>query len=626
MAEDLTYTVVLKEAGDKTFVMPAGFDANVEIHCWGAGGGGTIGASGGGGGYASTVTQISAGAVVRLQIGQPGTNGDRRTGGIGGTHPSYTRYRGGSAGTVYDEDWDTGGGGGGGGASAVVIDNSPVCVGAGGGGAGGPGDDSPAGNPGNPGGVYPGVATDIYPVTLSSTWCQFMNDYAVWGPFSPFTTIINFPVTGTYTFAFAVDNYGNVQVDGVQVVSSSSFTSVTYGNVTVNSGNRTVRVFATNTGGPAGVAVRILKPDLTELTNSRNYTVTGGLTATSDGGVSVNAWTSGGGGGGGYYGGQAGTSYGDDAGNAPGGNGGQNYGNITIAGSGILPGGLTSIYYPTTPPNIGRAGSPGYIVMVFTRKSGLQIKNPNGSGNWVTVNNSYTKVPTFTYTVYQTVPPTTINLTSSSGIFTVPPGVTSLTLTMIGGGGSGTGNYGSGQGWPSPGGGSAAYFNNVTVSVTPGVSIAYSVGGPGGNTSFGSLIAGAGGNAPFRDQPTACQGGLGGIATGAGGVNGTNGNNGICGGGNGYGANSPYGVGGVGVSSGNGGNASGYGAGGGGGGNNSGGGSGSPGLITLSYSSAPVAVLVTTGGWKEVQQIYTKVNGAWKSISQKNDIILYNYE
>jgi hypothetical protein len=641
MAIDLTYTLILKEAGDKTFTMPSGFESNVEIHCWGGGGGGSLGVSGGGGGYASTVAQIPAESTVRLQIGQPGANGGRGNNppSPGGTHPSYIRYRGGSAGSSRDEDADMGSGGGGGGASAVVVDNSPVCVGAGGGGAGGPGDDSGSGTPGNPGGVFPGQPTNIYPVTLNYAWCPFMNDYAVWGPFSPFTTTINFPTTGIYTFAFAVDNFGNVQVDGVQVVSSSSFTSVTYGNVTVNSGNRTVRVFATNTGGPAGVAVRILKPDSSELTNSRNYTVNGGLTATSDGGNSVDAWASGGGGGGGYYGGLAGTSYGDDSGNAPGGNGGQNYGNITIAGSGALPGGLTTTYYPTTPTNIGRAGYPGYIIMIFTRKPGLQIKNADGSGDWVTVNNSYTKVPTFTYTVWATIPPTTINLTSSSGIFTVPPGVYSLTLTMIGGGGNGNANT---DYHPGPGGGSAAYFSNVVVSVTPGQAISYSVGAAGASNSinpyqsdgtastFGALSAGGGRGGHWRGTntpyPSNEAAGEGGVATGAGGVNGTAGNNGNRYGGNGFGASSPYGIGGAGTSSGAGGRASGYGAGGGGGGNNSGQGSGSPGLITLSYSSAPVAVLVTTGGWKEVQQLYTKVNGAWKSISQKNDIILYNYK
>jgi hypothetical protein len=639
MAVDLTYILTLSAAGDKTFVMPAGFEANVEIHCWGAGGGGfgtvsesryqrtvyyrsllatgysgsgetfgvttttqTItvppgvippassspvagatsygpwtlvsggssgsGAKGGGGGYASTVAQIPAGSTVRLQVGQPGTNGGRQTGGVGGTHPTYTRYRGGSAGSAYDEDWDTGAGGGGGGASAVVVDNSPVCVGAGGGGAGGPGDDSPIGSQGNPGGVYPGQATNIYPVTLSYAWCQFMNDYAVWGPFGPYTTTVNFPSTGIYTFAFAVDNFGNVQVDGVQVVSSSSFTSVTYANVSVSSGNRTITVYATNTGGPAGVAVRILKPDLSELDNSRNYTVGTGLTNSNDGGTSVNAWTSGGGGGGGYYGGQAGTSYGDDSGNAPGGNGGQNYGNITIAGSGATGAGKSTPYYPrtlvrvssqiaryqkfvssrfqlqdggaawpvgtaldefleltngippgTTPgkvysadypsglpvyfigpqPNptaierssswfywkpiterdstpvayIGDAGYPGYIVMVFTRSPGLQIKNPNGSGNWVTVQSSYVRTEAPRPSI---AADNRVFSTIGTSSYTIPREVRSLTLTYL----------------------TSTGFQSQLISVVPGQTLPVTVGDFGQNSSFGDFTIPAYNKQVFR--------------------------------------------------------------------------------------------------------------------------------
>lgn len=465
MAVDLTYLLTLKDAGDKTFVMPTGFDSNVEIHCWGAGGGGSYNVLGGGGGYATTVAQIPAGSVVRLQIGQPGANGGRGNNppSPGGTHPSYTRYRGGSAGSSYDEDADMGSGGGGGGASAVVVDDSPVCVGAGGGGAGGPGDDSGSGNPGNPGGVFPGQPTNIYPVTLSYSWCQFMNDYAVWGPFGPYTTTINFPVTGTYTFAFAVDNYGNVQVDGSEVIGltgtvGSHFTQVHYANVAVSSGNHTITVYATNTGGPAGVAVRILKPDLSELTNSRDYTVSTGLTNSNDGGNSPNAWASGGGGGGGYFGGQAGTSYGDDSGNAPGGNGGQNYGNIIIAGSGSSPGGLTTTYYPTTPTKIGYAGYPGYIVMKFTRKPGIQIKNPDGSGNWVTVNSTYVKING----------PTAASKTFSAAgdsLFKVPDGVSVVNLTYL----------------------TASGLATAIVPVIPGGTIPVTVGAAGQSSRFGDF-------------------------------------------------------------------------------------------------------------------------------------------
>ena len=465
MAIDLTYILTLKDAGDKTFVMPSGFDSNVTIYCWGAGGGGTIGASGGGAGYASTLAQIPAGSVVRLQVGQPGTNGDRRTGGIGGTHPSYTRYRGGSAGSAYDEDWDTGAGGGGGGASAVVVDNSPVCVGAGGGGAGGLGDDSGGGTQGTPGGVYPGSTTNIYPVTLSYAWNGFMNSYAVWGAGQDYTRTINFPVTGTYTFNYAVDNYGQLFLDGSAIITlsgtvTSHFTSTTTYTATVSAGNHTVRVTGVNTGGPAGVAAQILKPDSSELWNTRALTVSGGLTATSDGGTSPNAWTSGGGGGGGYYGGEPGTSYGDDAGNAPGGNGGQNYGAIIESGSGTLPGGTTSIYYPTTPANIGRAGYPGYIVMKFTRKPGLRIKSPDGSGNWVDIINSYVRTDDPRPGI---VADSKIFTTAGTTSYTIPKEVKSLTITYL----------------------TAAGLVSDIIPVTAGRTLPVTVGDFGQTSSFG---------------------------------------------------------------------------------------------------------------------------------------------
>ena len=447
--------------------MPTGFEENVEIHCWGAGGGGSLRVSGGGGGYATTNAPIPAGSVVRLQVGQPGANGGRGNNppSPGGTHPSYTRYRGGSAGSSRDEDGDTGSGGGGGGASAVIVDNSPVCVGAGGGGAGGPGDDSGSGTPGNPGGVYPGSSTNVYPVTLSYAWNSFMNSYAVWGNGQDYTVTINFPVTGTYTFNYAVDNYGQVFLDGSAIITlsgtvTSHFTTTTTYTATVSAGNHTVRVTGVNTGGPAGVAAQILKPDSSELWNTRALTVSGGLTATSDGGTSPNAWTSGGGGGGGYYGGEAGASYGDDAGNAPAGRGGQNYGAIIEAGSGTLPGGRTSIYYPTTPANIGSAGYPGYIVMKFTRKPGLRIKSPDGSGNWVTVQNSYVRTDDPRPSI---VADSKIFTTAGTTSYTIPKEVKSLTITYL----------------------TAAGLVSDIIPVTSGRTLPVTVGDFGQTSSFG---------------------------------------------------------------------------------------------------------------------------------------------
>ena len=185
---------------------------------------------------------------------------------------------------------------------------------------------------------------------------------------------------------------------------------------------------------------------------------------------------------------------------------------------------------------------------------------------------------------------------SGSGTFTVPPSVYSVTLTMIGGGGNGNAN---GDSAPSSGGGSAAYFSNVVINVTPAQTISYSVGVAGASNSinpaqydgtdstFGTLIAGGGRGGHWRSRntpyPSDERGGEGGTATGTGGVNGTKGTDSAAYGGNGYGASSPYGSGGTSASSGNGGAASGYGAGGGGGGNNSGGGSGSNGFITITW-------------------------------------------
>jgi hypothetical protein len=348
------------------------------------------------------------------------------------------------------------------------------------------------------------------------------------------------------------------------------------------------------------------------------------LTSTTQrGGASSDAYSVGGGGGAGYpLGGAGGLSVGDDAGTSTGGYGGQNYANALVtsstltAGSGITPGGATNALYPKA--NRGYAGYDGAVIVIFTKSFRAWIKDTT----WKEATNAWFKIPSSSTTLYRTIPPTTTTFTNpGAGTFVVPPGVTSVTLTMIGGGGSGNGNYTTPQGWPSPGGGSAAYFSSVSVPVTPGASIPYSVGGRGGNTSFGSLIAGAGGNAPDRSAPTACQGGDGGIAIGTGGINGTKGGNGVCGGGDGRGANSPYGTGGVGRSSGTGGSASGFGAGGGGGGNNSSGGSGSPGFITLSYSSEPIAEIVETGGWKKIAQAWIKEDNQWKSIQSETSLV-----
>jgi hypothetical protein len=139
---DLTYTVILNNVGIRAFTIPPGYWPDVEIHCWGAGGGtGWGGAPGGGGGYAKTTINVSEGDEISLQIGQPGKSAPSAgTGGEGGIDPTYRRFRGGNGGTRGGWCGNVNGpfpSGGGGGASWVALNGTFVCVAAGGGGGGG---------------------------------------------------------------------------------------------------------------------------------------------------------------------------------------------------------------------------------------------------------------------------------------------------------------------------------------------------------------------------------------------------------------------------------------------------------------------------------------------------------
>ena len=157
MASEYIYTLPILDTGAKSFTMPKGFEEEVEIHCWGAGGGlgrGGQATPGGGGGYAMTTATISEGDVVTLSVGQPGTNGRYPLGGSGGLSFIGRRYGGGNSAEAWDEDADSGAGGGGGGASVVLVNDSVVCAGAGGGGASGYGEDNSGRQAGKPGGSW----------------------------------------------------------------------------------------------------------------------------------------------------------------------------------------------------------------------------------------------------------------------------------------------------------------------------------------------------------------------------------------------------------------------------------------------------------------------------------------
>lgn len=706
MANTTTYTLILNQAKAREFIMPDGYWPDVEIHCWGAGGGaGWGGSTGGGGGYAKVVTNVNAGDRIRLQIGQPGKSAtSQEAGGAGGSDGTDTRFKGGNGGgkiadtqskvlTYYDGSIGQLGlvgqprtitvagtgaypSGGGGGASWVSINDSVVCVGAGGGGGGGAGGTSatqcyhtgnygynslggyvlPGGitvlgnylginnqylsdtwcnnggfgyvgygiggilNPiyselprvtgtkynGNPGGVYPGVASTVYAVS-NGAWSSFLNTYGVWGGGQDYSVAINFPVSGTYTFKYSVDNYGSISLDGSPVITrtgENNFQTFYTQTVSVTSGVHTVRLVGVNISGPAGVGAQILNPDTSELWNSRSLLVTSGLTSNSQGGNAVY----GGGGGGGYLGGRPGTA---SSLSVTGGNGGLNYGSTTDPGTGTFPGGRSG-YYPGN--KVGEAGYPGYIVIVLRKKLNAFIKNPDSSGDWVGIESSYVKVPTQTVYATRVLPPETIKFESKGvSTWTVPVGVTSISVIANGGaGGGGGGDAGKNYNGNGVGGG-GANRKTQTIAVTPGQKLTITVGAGGAGGPVGgdgidgtpSSITGTG--VSFTTGAGTHGGGYyTGRETGIGADGANNGNNALFGGAGGTSTNGGA-------------------NGGAGGGFKRAGGIGGGGKVYITYQPLPEQITVTTGGWKQIQQAFIKVNGEWKPILTDSEIVLYTY-
>jgi hypothetical protein len=152
---------------------------------------------------------------------------------------------------------------------------------------------------------------------------------------------------------------------------------------------------------------------------------------------------------------------------------------------------------------------------------------------------------------------------TTSGTFTVPTGIYSLTVTLIGGGGGGGAGFGGGGGGGAggQGGGSGGYYQAQSISVVPGqvIPVTVGTGGAGRGVNAGAGFAGTsssvgsytatGGNGgsgwleAIHNTDTSGNG-AGGTPSGAAGVGGT----GIAFGGTGHGGNggsTPLGVGGT---------------------------------------------------------------------------------
>ena len=490
----LQYVYTIPTAELVSFTMPQGFQSNVQVYLWGAGGGGAPGA---GGGFASSSVIINAGDFVQVDVGGAGTDGSQSTPGIGGASNLPSQFSGGNGGSGGgDEDGEGGCGGGGGAATAVIVNGIPLAVAAGGGGGGGYGDDGSAGYGGLPGGVQ-AQPIGWYPVSDGGAWCSFLNTYGIWTggggdvTTNTYQTIINFPTTSGYTFYLSTDNYGTLSVDGNIIVTSSSYTSVASATTYISAGTHTVTLSITNTGGPAGIGAQILNPDTTELWNSRSPVNFPSLNITSLGSNGGYGCGGGGGGGGGIRGGLGGPGSPDDSTGGYGGSGGLNLGQITIPGSGIQNGGIGQLYVPSN--NVGWAGYPGYAVLVFTRKFSGYIKESGtwdqiqqafikSNGVWAPVTQAFIKNNgTWTPIVRQGVIAPALTFTDQvTHTVTVPTGVSLMNVYMAGGGGGGGGND-SHAGYP----GFAGSIITGNIAVNPGDIVTVSVGSGGGGGGSG---------------------------------------------------------------------------------------------------------------------------------------------
>lgn len=118
-----------------------------------------------------------------------------------------------------------------------------------------------------------------------------------------------------------------------------------------------------------------------------------------------------------------------------------------------------------------------------------------------------------------------LQIFTASGNFTVPPGVTELLITLVGGGGGGGGGYGNHDSITGSGGGSGGEAGRVVrarLAVTPGAvhTVTIGAGGTAGTAGQGNVggddggTGGTGGTTSFSGLPFGAPGGLGGVGGG----------------------------------------------------------------------------------------------------------------
>jgi hypothetical protein len=378
-------------------VWTQGNDVPVTAYLWGGGGGGGgndkgAGGSGSGGGFTELNFTVSIGDVIEVAVGGGG--------GLG-------------------QQWKKRAPGGAGGASYVGSE------------------------------IFNTRRTSASPPVIPSTnaaYVSFLNQYGVW--VNPVTArdfersyVVNFPVTGLYTFTASADNSAKIYVDGLFVGDVDGFSRTYTMTTNVLAGDHTIKIVGINTGGPGSVALTIDGESVSYSGGPGGAAGKGGKDSGGGGGGGATvifkngqilAVAAGGGGGGGganktaggtapgpngqaavgTTAGGAGQNKNGDGGGGGGGGGGISGGNggNAVSGdrggqaganglssspaqdpNGRVPGGQTNTYYPGSVGQGGLAasnGNAGAAVLLF-KVPGLFV---NDGTSFVPVNSTWVKV------------------------------------------------------------------------------------------------------------------------------------------------------------------------------------------------------------------------------------------
>jgi len=186
--------------------------SEITAYVWGGGGGGGgndsgPGGNGGGAGFARKTFTINNGDVLRVAVAGSGTAGV--SGSAGGP--------GGSAGSSYT-------------ASTVWTTLN--------------------------------LTGDPYIRVTNGNYTGFLNAYGVWNytsgaTYFDHTVTVNFPLSGYYSFTGCCDNAGTIFIDGVDVLDIPAYQYNVSTSVYVAGGNRSLRLYGVNTGGPGSIALAI---------------------------------------------------------------------------------------------------------------------------------------------------------------------------------------------------------------------------------------------------------------------------------------------------------------------------------------------------------------------------------